>query len=149
LLDSNEQPLVIETADLVTVTQDQTLQSTVLYEGSVPNGFYRIIYQGALPGLSGLPRDPSTPRLFEAEPTVAAPARAGDIIVLEGTDVLCAVDLPIASVEPVAGTTRVRFAIADSQEIPTDCANLARFTVRAGGDQPFVLFDEAGTFLSR
>ncbi|NOK04905.1 hypothetical protein HNV27_25565 [Myxococcus xanthus] len=149
LLDSNEQSLVIETADLVTVTQDQTLQSTVLYEGSVPNGFYRIIYQGALPGLSGLPRELSTPRLFEVEATAAASARAGDIIVLEGTDVLCAVDLPIASVEPVAGTTRVRFAIADSQEIPTDCASLPRFTVRAGGDQPFVLFNEAGTFLSR
>ncbi|QDE97036.1 hypothetical protein BHS05_14925 [Myxococcus xanthus] len=149
LLDSNEQPVVIETADLVTVTQDQTLQSTVLYEGSVPNGFYRIIYQGALPGLSGLPRDLSTPRLFEAEASAAASARAGDIIVLEGPDVLCAVDLPIASVEPVAGTTRVRFAIADSQEIPTDCASLTRFTVRAGGDQPFVLFNEAGTFLSR
>ncbi|NVJ06495.1 hypothetical protein HUW63_14775 [Myxococcus sp. AM001] len=149
LLDSNELPVTIETADLVTVTQDPTLQSTVLYEGSVPNGFYRIIYQGGLPGLSSLPRDLDAPRTFEAEAAVAASARAGDLIVLEGTDVLCAVDLPITSVEPVAGTSRVRFAIADSQEIPTDCASLTRFTVRAGGDQPFVLFDEAGTFLSR
>lgn len=149
LRDSNEIPIVIETADLVTVTQDPTLQSTVLYEGSVPNGFYRIIYQGGLPGLNSLPRDLSTPRRFEVEATVGAAARVGDIVVLESPDALCAIDLPIASVEPVTGTTRVRFAIADSQEIPADCANLTRFTVRAGGDQPFVLFDDAGNFLSR
>ncbi|AEI66542.1 hypothetical protein [Corallococcus macrosporus] len=149
LLDSNELPVTIETTDLVTVTQDPTLQRTVLYEGSVSNGFYRIIYQGGLPGLSSLPRDPATPRLFEAEAAVASTARAGDILVLESPEALCAIDLPIASVEPVAGTSRVRFVIADSQEIPADCASLTRFTVRAGGDQPFVLFNEAGTFLSR
>ncbi|MFP2963567.1 hypothetical protein ACLEPN_38995 [Myxococcus sp. 1LA] len=149
LLDSGEVPLTIETADLVTVTQDPSLQRTVLYEGSVPNGFYRIIYQGGLPGLSSLPRDPATPRLFEAEAAVATTARAGDILVLESAEALCTIDLPIASVEPVAGTSRVRFVIADSQEIPADCASLTRFTVRAGGAQPFVLFNEAGTFLSR
>ncbi len=149
LRDSNEVPLIIETADLVTVTQDPTLQSTVLYEGSVPNAFFRIIYQGGLPGLNGLARDPGDPRRFEAEAAPAANARAGDILVLESADMLCAIDLPISAVEPVPGTTRVRFAIADSQEIPADCANLTRFTVRAGGDQPFVLYNEAGTFLSR
>ncbi|WP_426751479.1 hypothetical protein [Myxococcus sp. Y35] len=149
LLDSNELPVTIETADLVMVTQDPTLQRSVLYEGSVPNGFYRIIYQGGLPGLNSLDRNVDDPRRFEAEAAVAANARAGDIIVLESSEALCAVDLSISAVEPVPGTTRVRFVIPDTQEIPTECASLPRFTVRAGGDQPFVLFDEAGTFLSR
>ncbi len=149
LRDGNEVPLTVETADLVTVTQDPSLQSTVLYEGSVPNAFYRIIYQGGLPGLNSLVRDPEAPRVFEAEATLAANARAGDIIVLESSDSLCAIDLPIASVEPVPGTPRARFVVPETQQIPTECANLTRFTVRASGDQPFVLFDEGGTFLSR
>ncbi|WP_343073579.1 hypothetical protein [Pyxidicoccus fallax] len=134
---------------LVSVTQDPTLAETRLYEGSVPNAVYRIIYQGILPGLATLPRDVNDPRRFEAEAANAGQARVGDLIVLEGPGTECATAQTVTAVEPVPGTTRVRFAIGDTDVIPAECAGLPTFTVRAGGDQPYVLLDTSDAFLSR
>ena len=130
----------------VEVTQNPA-QPGIFYEGSVPNALYRLVYQGALPGLVSLGRDPEDPRRFEAEAANAALARSGDLIVLESVDTECATALTVAGVEPVTGTSRVRFTL--SEPVPPECATLGRFTVRAGGTQPFVLLDSAGGFLSR
>lgn len=149
LRDRNEAPLKLESEGLVVVTQDPTLRETRLYEGSVPNALYRVIYQGALPGLVALAHDLEDPRRFEAEAANAGLARAGDLIVLEGVDVECTTDLTVTAVEPVPGTTRVRLAISEEQPIPPECVGLPSFTVRAGGSQPFVLQSDVGAFLSR
>ncbi|MCP3144957.1 hypothetical protein [Pyxidicoccus xibeiensis] len=149
LRNRNEALLAQQTANLVEVTQDPSLQSTVLYEGSVSSGVFRFVYQGALQGLVGLARSPEDPRLFEAEASAATLARAGDLIILDSADAECATALTVAAVTPVPGTTRVRFTLGDTEQIPEECAGLGSFTVRAGGDQPFVLQDAGGGFLSR
>ncbi|WP_223754026.1 hypothetical protein [Myxococcus sp. RHSTA-1-4] len=149
LRDRNEAQVTLETEGLVVVTQDPALQETKLYEGSVPNATYRIIYQGAIPGLSALARDANDPRRFEAEPDPAWQPRVGDLIVLESVDVECGTALTVAAVEPIPGTSRVRLAISDAEAIPAECESLPSFTVRAGGDQPFVLQDSSGAVLSR
>ncbi|MFP2931265.1 hypothetical protein ACLESO_39965 [Pyxidicoccus sp. 3LG] len=153
LRDRNELPLTLETTDLVKVTQDPTLASDVLYEGSVQTSVYRFVFQGALQGLVQLPRSAEDPRLFEAEAAAATAVavRPGDLIVLDSADTECATALTITSVDPVPGTSRVRFGIGppETVSLPVDCAVLPTFTVRAGGDQPFVLLDGGSSFLSR
>lgn len=132
----------------VEVTQNPA-RNGVFYEGSVPTSLYRLVYQGALPGLVSLSRDPENPRRFEAEAASAGLARAGDFIVLENVDTECATALTVAAVEPVTGTSRVRFVLNESEPVPPECTSLSQFTVRAGGSQPFVLLDSSDTFLSR
>ncbi len=136
--------------DNLLVTQN-TARDGTFYEGSTPNALYRLVFQGALQGLTALDRDAEDPRRFEGEAAAAdrVKARAGDLIILENPDTECATALPVAAVEPVPGTTRVRFTLGDSVVIPEECAGLPQFTLRAGGSQPFVLLAESGEFISR
>jgi hypothetical protein len=119
-----------------------------LFEGSVPNSIFRIVYQGFFPDLAGLPRDLAAPTLFEvpqpAEPRLQV--AVGDIILLESDDAVCGTDLPVTAVVP---TSEGRVRLETATPIPDVCAGLTRFSVLAGGDQPFLLIDAAGQLLAR
>lgn len=120
-----------------------------LFEGSVPDGLFRFVYQGAFPGMIDLQRDLSTPTTFEI-PQSAVPSqqvREGDAIVLASLDIICTTDLIVSSVQPAAEAGRVR--LETLTPIPEGCSQLPLFTVRAAGDQPFLLVDQNGTLLSR
>lgn len=119
-----------------------------LFEGSIVDAVYRIVYQGVFPTAAAQPRDLAAPTLFEVnQPTDPRQQMApGDVITLEGDDVVCATDLVVTAVVP---TTAGRARLETATEIPPDCANLPRFSVRASGTQPFILIDEAGTLLAR
>ncbi|NTX14315.1 hypothetical protein HUA76_26290 [Myxococcus sp. CA056] len=120
-----------------------------LFEGSVANGLFRFIYQGAFPGAFDLARDLSTPTSFEIpQPAEASKqVRVGDVIVLASLDIICTTDLVVSSIQPAAEAGKVR--LETLTPIPTDCAELPLFTVLASGEQPFLLVDENGSLLSR
>jgi hypothetical protein len=119
-----------------------------LFEGSVISSLYRIVYQGFFPTMAALDRDLAAPDLFEVDQPTDPRQRAaiGDIIELQGDDVVCGTDLVVTDVQPPNTAGRVRLV---TTAIPETCAALPRFSVRAGGDQPFILINEAGTLLAR
>ena len=126
----------------------RTATRRTLFEGSVISSTYRIIYQGIFPTLAGLARDLAAPTLFEvAQP--ADPRRqvaVGDFIRLESDNDVCGTDLVVTAVQPAtAGRVRLETATA----IPDVCAGLPRFSVLAGGEQPFLLINAAGELLAR
>ncbi|MCP3161787.1 hypothetical protein [Myxococcus qinghaiensis] len=120
-----------------------------LFEGSVPDGIFRFVYQGAFPGMIDLQRDLSTPTTFEVPQAAEASrqVRVGDAIVLASLDILCTTDLIVSSIQPAAEAGKVRLETLTA--IPESCSQLPLFTVRALGDQPFLLVDQNGTLLSR
>lgn len=120
-----------------------------LFEGSVQDGLFRFVYEGAFPGMVDLQRDLSTPTTFEVPQSaeVTRQVRVGDVIVLASLDILCTTDLIVSSVQPAAEAGKVR--LETLTPIPEGCSQLPLFTVRASGTQPFLLVDQNGTLLSR
>lgn len=126
----------------------RTTPKRKLFEGSVPDLTFRIIFQGVFPTLAGLPRDLANPTSFEvaqdADPRKqVAP---GDVIILESADAVCATDLVIRAVTP---TTTGRVRLETSTPIPEICAGLPNFSVLAAGTEPLILVDGAGNLLAR
>ncbi|MFP2913119.1 hypothetical protein ACLESD_50570, partial [Pyxidicoccus sp. 3LFB2] len=126
----------------------RTATRRTLFEGSVVSNTYRIVYQGIFPTMAGLTRDLEAPTRFEVPQSTNPRQQAGvgDLIVLESDDLRCTVDLVVSAVQP-ASEGRVRLETATV--IPEDCAGLPRFSVLAGGEQPFLLIDAVGNLLAR
>ncbi|QSQ27246.1 hypothetical protein JY651_21045 [Pyxidicoccus parkwayensis] len=125
------------------------VERNVLLEGSVPSTTYRIVYQGVFPAMTALERDVSQPTIYEVDQPADPRQRAaiGDTLQLESDDSVCATDLVVTDVQPPNTAGRVR--LVTTTAIPDVCTNLPRFSVRAGGEQPFILVDAAGTLLAR
>ncbi|WP_368670458.1 hypothetical protein [Myxococcus sp. AM011] len=130
-------------------TGQRTADQTGLFEGSVPDGIFRFVYQGAFPGMIDLQRDLSTPTTFEVPQSAVASqqVREGDVVVLASLDIICTTDLVVSSVQPAAEAGRAR--LETLTPIPESCSQLPLFTVRASGPQSFLLVDQNGTLLSR
>ncbi|WP_164016704.1 hypothetical protein [Pyxidicoccus trucidator] len=148
---SKDLPAMVKVEQVVEYVNPQdpsrTFTRRTLFEGSVVNNTYRIVYQGVFPNLAGLTRDLAAPTLFEVEqPTdLRRQVAVGDIIVLESDSEVCGTDLAVTAVVPVS-EGRVRLTTTD---IPAGCAGLPRFSVLAAGEQPFLLVNSAGELLAR
>ncbi|NOJ95191.1 hypothetical protein HMI51_19905 [Corallococcus coralloides] len=138
---------------------DTTNATAFLCNGSVPNGTYRFVFQGVLPGLVGLSRDltQEDPALLIETPLVEARGVIpGDSIILANNAGACAAVIPILRLEDQGnGLTRLypdlsNPAVAAAAE---PCAAYPLFSVRAGPNvKPFVLYSGAetgGTYLQR
>jgi hypothetical protein len=125
-------------------------------DGVTRNTHYRLLYQGILPGLSGLQRDPtSASRRFEVPAVphgipIEQLVRPGDVIVLhpEGTGTVCTTDVEVNAVEPPVAPGQPAVLVTDSA-LPAACATFPRFLVRASGEAPLVLFSGTGEYLRR
>ncbi|MCE9672462.1 hypothetical protein LY474_32110 [Myxococcus stipitatus] len=126
-----------------------TFTRKTLFEGSVVNAQYRVIFQGIFPWLSELARDMTTPSTFEVlQPDdVHRQVRVGDVIILSGASVICTTDLEVTSIRPGSQVNTV--FLETTTPIPEDCSPLPNFTVRSAGSQQFLLVDADGTLLTR
>lgn len=129
-------------------TPARTYTRRTLFEGSVLNNTYRIVYQGVFPNMTALTRDLAAPTLFEVDqPTdLRRQVAVGDVIVLESDSEVCGTDLAVTAVVPVS-EGRVR--LETTTDLPAGCAGLPRFSVLAAGAQPFLLVNSAGELLAR
>jgi hypothetical protein len=138
------------TAQGTAETGDITVQVT---HGVTRNETYQLTYQGVLPGMSILPRDPAASDFrVPAEPIKGKGqlVQPGDILVLfpEGVGVqLCPTDLVVTTVQPSSDPTQL--TLTTNSAIPPACAGHTRFLVRAGGSQPLVLTSGSEGYLQR
>ncbi len=125
----------------------RTLLTAEVVNGATQTDVYRLFYQARLQGLSGLGRAAGTSTPFEVPRVEAerASLQPGDILVLEGDGGACATELSVGQVVP--GTTST--TLVPSTPIPPECADLPRFSVLAGGAQPFVVFSATRGVLGR
>ncbi|MCP3104289.1 hypothetical protein LZ198_36040 [Myxococcus sp. K15C18031901] len=126
-----------------------TVTRRTLFEGSVANSLYRVIFEGIFPWLADQPRDMTTPSSFEVlQPDESQKqVRVGDVIVLTSSTVVCTTDLVVTSIRPGTGANKV--FLETTTPIPDDCSPLPNFTVRASGSQSFLLVDADGNLLTR
>ncbi|WP_147447012.1 hypothetical protein [Corallococcus sp. CA054B] len=143
----------------ITVTQpgcpqvtDATNATAFLCNGTVPNGTYRFVFQGVLPGLVGLSRDltQEDPALLIETPLVASRGVIpGDSIILANNAGACAAVIPILRLEDQGnGLTRLFPDLSDPAVAAAaePCASYPLFSVRAGPNvKPFVLYSGAET----
>ncbi len=134
-----------------TQTGDITVEVT---NGVTTAATYVLTYQGTLPGMDSLERDPASPT-FELPATLregrGQVVQPGDILVLfpEGVGVQpCATDLVVATVQtpPAADQPSV---LTTTAAIPEACAGFTRFQVRAAGSQPLVLSSSSEGYIQR
>jgi hypothetical protein len=115
--------------------------------GVTPNTTYELVYEGVLPNLDNLTRDPPLPDRFRVLEAPAANVQVGDVIVLlsaaQGT--ACSTDLVVSAVEPPAGGY---VTLVTGTAIPPECAGYPVFQVRAKAAKPYVLYGSEG-FLGR
>lgn len=118
-----------------------------LCNGSVPGGTYRFVYQGILPGLSGITRDVTLedpPLLVETSVATAREVVPGDSIVLVNNAGPCPASIPILRLEDQGnGLTRLYPDLSNPAvvEAAAPCAAYPSFDVRAGPNvKPFVLY---------
>ncbi|CAM4455432.1 hypothetical protein [Corallococcus exiguus] len=138
---------------------DSTNVTAFLCNGSVPNGTYRFVFQGVLPGLVGLSRDltqEDPPLLVETTLATARGVSAGDSIILANNAGACAAVIPILRLEDQGnGLTRLFPDLSDPAVAAAaePCASYPLFTVRAGPNvKPFVLYagaETSDTYLQR
>jgi len=124
-------------------------------DGVTRSAQYSLVFQGLLPGLDSVVRQPGTSGRFEVP---AAPqglalqevVHPEDLIILfpEGGGDTCATELVVSAVEPPATSGQPAVLVTNTQ-IPEACASFTRFQVRAAGAQPLVLLSTAGSFLRR
>jgi hypothetical protein len=158
------------TAKTTSRTPDQYINLTV-QEGATRDDTYRVLYEGALQGLSLRPlrtegeeqtaqcSDAGCTFFVEAEAVQSAMVRSGDIISLTNANGAC--------VDPKDGTTPVDLQVTNvtvgtrpnsteqaglltTGPLPTDrCSDPTRFTVRAGSQYPLVVYSDANGYLGR
>ncbi|RKH55245.1 hypothetical protein [Corallococcus aberystwythensis] len=165
LRDSNELARTDQVQGGITVVEpgcpqvDATNATAFLCNGTVPNGTWRFVFQGALPGLVGLSRDLTVedpPLLIETALATARGVVAGDSIVLANNAGVCPTTIPILRVEDQGdGLTRL-YPDLSNEEIATGaaaCAAYPLFSVRAGpAVKPYVLFageERSDTYVQR
>lgn len=136
-----------------------TNATAFLCNGTVPNGTYRFVYQGALPGLVSLTRDltmDGAPLLIETELAASRGVVPGDSVVLSNNGSTCSQVVRILRLEDQGnGLTRL---VADTADAATaaaleSCATYPFFSVRAGPlAKPYVLYsglESSDTFVQR
>jgi hypothetical protein len=131
-----------------TTGRERVLTAAVI-NGASRNDVYRVIYQTILPGLGGLSRTPEATAPFEISRTAAdrAGVRAGDILSLENATEACPTDVLVTEV--AAGPNADTVTLVPDRPTPEACATFPRFSVRAGGSQPFIVTSETAGFLAR
>jgi hypothetical protein len=142
---------LVTTQGATSETGDITVEVT---NGVTTTNTYVLTYQGVLPGLDALTRDPAT-SVFEV-PTEPRRGKgqlvqSGDILVLfpEGVGVQpCATDLVVATVQ-VPTDTRQPTVLTTTTAVPQACASFTRFQVRAAGSQPLILSSVSEDFIQR
>ncbi|TSC31532.1 hypothetical protein [Corallococcus sp. Z5C101001] len=138
---------------------EATNATAFLCNGTVPNGTYRFVYQGLLPGLLNLTRDLTVtdpPLLIETELAVSRGVVPGDSLVLSNNGGNCPQPVRILRLEDQGnGFTRL---FADTTDATTAaaleaCATYPYFSVRAGPlVKPYVLYsglETSDTFVQR
>jgi hypothetical protein len=126
-------------------------------QGATRDDTYRVIYQGTLPGLAS--------RTFSDSTVVCSPGcsfdvdasavekgsggelpmvRTGDTISLVTADGTCPTEITVDSTSVVG-----RVGKLTTQPIPTDCSKPVRFTIRAGSQDPLMVFSDAKGYLGR
>jgi hypothetical protein len=132
-------------------TGDVTVEVTY---GVTPNETYLLTYQGILPGMDALAREPGS-SVFnvpaEVRRTRGEVVQPGDIIVLfpEGVGVQpCGTELAVASVQTPTDPTQPT-VLTTTGDVQAACAGYTRFQVRAAGNQPLVLSSGSEGFLRR
>ncbi|MBN8232877.1 hypothetical protein JYK02_35705 [Corallococcus macrosporus] len=139
--------------------QDAVNATAFLCSGTVPNGTYRFVFQGALPGLTSLTRDltvEEAPLLIETTLATSRGVVPGDNIVLANNAGACPAAIPILRLEDQGnGLTRL-FPDLSNPDIATavePCASYPLFSVRAGPKvKPYLLYsgaESSGTFIQR
>ncbi|MDQ3263384.1 MAG: hypothetical protein M3Y59_06955 [Myxococcota bacterium] len=130
--------------------------SILMQEGAIRDEQLALVYQGALPGLTGLALNPSDPVPTElpVDPALLAPCvlpptalpkdaqaclrvQVGDVVVLQGG---CTAELSVVSV----GVDSLSLNAA-----PGGCSGATGYTVRAGTTRPLVVIGSASGFLGR
>ncbi|WP_375745667.1 hypothetical protein NR800_13250 [Corallococcus interemptor] len=132
--------------------QNTTNVTAFLCNGSVPNGTYRFVFQGVLPGLVGLSRDltqDDPALLVETSVATARGVIPGDSIILANNAGACPAVIPILRLEDQGnGLTRLYPNLSDPAVAAAaePCASFPSFSVRAGPKvKPFVLYAGAET----
>ncbi|GMU10595.1 hypothetical protein [Corallococcus caeni] len=139
--------------------QDATNATAFLCSGTVPNGTYRFVFQGALPGLTSLTRDltvEDAPILIETTLATSRGVVPGDSIVLANNAGACATAIPILRLEDQGnGLTRLYPDLSDPAIATAvePCASYPLFSVRAGPNvKPYLLYagaESSGSFIQR
>ena len=138
-----------DVAEVVKTTGRSNVLTATVVNGATRTDIYRVIYQGILPNLSGVGRTAEVTAPFEVGRTTAerAAVRAGDIITLESDAGACSEDLTVTQVTAGPGAESV--TLLTDRPTPEACGTFPRFTVRAGGNQPFVVTSETLGYLAR
>ncbi|MFP2900925.1 hypothetical protein [Corallococcus sp. 4LFB] len=139
--------------------QDATNATAFLCSGTVPNGTYRFVFQGALPGLTGLARDltvEEAPLLIETTLATSRGVVPGDSIVLANNAGACETAIPILRLEDQGnGLTRLYPDLSDPAIATAvePCASYPLFSVRAGPNvKPYLLYagaESSDSFIQR
>jgi hypothetical protein len=149
----------------ITVTEpgcpqvDATNATAFLCNGTVPNGTYRFVYQGVLPGLANITRDltqAEPPYLIETTLATARGVTAGDRIILANNAIACATPITITGVQDLGnGSTQLIPDLSTEaiRQALEPCATYPYFSVRAGPDvKPYVLYsglETSDTYIQR
>jgi hypothetical protein len=136
--------------NVVDASEDLTFEGTY---GTTRDETYVLTYQGALPGMTALTRDPESatftvPALTEANGTPAV--RPGDRIVLVADlagQQACGTDLVVAEVR--AAPTAGQSVLVPSGTLPEECAGFGYFQVRVAGVQPLLLSGPGEGYIQR
>ncbi|RKH42344.1 hypothetical protein [Corallococcus llansteffanensis] len=138
---------------------DVTNAAVFLCDGTLPNGTYRFVFQGVLPGLLDLSRDVSVedpPFLVETSLATSRGVMPGDSLVLANTVGACEQSIKVLRLEDQGdGRTRLFPDLADTDTALAlaNCATYPSFSVRAGPTaKPYVLYaglESSDSYLQR
>ncbi|WP_375760116.1 hypothetical protein [Corallococcus exercitus] len=138
---------------------EATNATAFLCNGTVPNGTYRFVFQGALPGLINLSRDltaEEAPLLIETTLATSRGVVPGDSIVLANNAGACPAAIPILRLEDQGnGLTRLYPDLSDPAIATAvePCASYPLFSVRAGPNvKPYLLYagaESSASFIQR
>jgi hypothetical protein len=121
-------------------------------EGVTLDNTYRLLFEAALPGLGSVDRadqsctDLRQPCFFKVDADAATRVEVGDVVVLRGDAGTCKdatdreVEYKITRKDAAADNLVTLHTEAPNVALPEGCRDLPRFSVRASGDHPFVVF---------
>ncbi len=146
-------------------------------EGATRDDTYRVLYEGALQGLSLRPlRTEGAEQTaqcdqagctFFVEPEAVQTGSGGELPMVRPGDIISLSNSDGACVDPADGTTPVDLQVTNTRvgtlpnssepagllttgPLPTDrCSNPTRFTVRAGSQYPLVVYSDSKGYLGR
>jgi hypothetical protein len=131
-----------------------------VHEGATRDETYRVLYEGALQGLSGRPLSEETKGCadsrcrFLVEKNAVTPAAGdveamvlvGDLITLANEGGICPTDLGVTEIQQEGPEGK---GVLVAGPLPGDCPDPLRFTVRARAQYPLVVYSDSQGYLGR